>query len=312
MADVMAKVREASRRIAASKFVTEHVPPAIETARNYALLIRLHRPIGALLLLWPALWALWMASDGRPDQHVFVVFVLGVFLTRSAGCAINDFADRNFDGHVRRTQDRPLATKRIQPAEALFVFAGLSLIALALALTLNPLAQKLALAGAVMIVTYPFFKRFFPAPQLYLGIAFGWSIPMAYAAQAGHMPPLAWLLFCAGVSWTAAYDTMYAMVDREDDLKIGIKSSAILFGEADRAMIGLLQAMCLLALVLAGRDLHRGVWFYGGLGVATIFAIYQQILIRNRNPPACFRAFINNNYFGMSVFFGIALDYIFR
>jgi 4-hydroxybenzoate polyprenyltransferase len=186
----------------------------------------------------------------------------------------------------------------------------LAVLALSLAFTLNPLAQKLALAGGAMIVTYPFFKRFFPAPQLYLGIAFAWSIPMAYAAQAGEVPRLAWLLFIAGILWTAAYDTMYAMVDREDDLKIGLRSSAILFGSADRTAIGIMQAMTLLALWLAGRDLRLGAWYLAGLGLAATFAIYQQILIRGREPQACFRAFINNNYFGMSVFLGIALDYI--
>jgi 4-hydroxybenzoate polyprenyltransferase len=298
--------------IAASKFATVYLPPAVATARDYAQLMRLHKPIGTLLLLWPALWALWLASNGRPDQHVFAVFLVGVFLTRSAGCAINDYADRNFDAHVKRTKDRPLADRRIEPREALLVFVCLSLMAVGLAFTLNTLAQQMALVGAVMIVTYPFFKRFFPAPQLYLGIAFAWSIPMAYAAQAGHMPRLAWLLFIAGILWTAAYDTMYGMVDRDDDLKIGIKSTAILFGSADRAMTALMQLMCLLALALAGVDLELGPWYWIGLCVAAVLAIYQQILIKNREPESCLRAFLNNNYFGMAVFIGIALDQTFR
>jgi 4-hydroxybenzoate polyprenyltransferase len=298
--------------IAASKFAVRFLAVVIDKLHNYSQLMRLHRPIGALLLLWPALWALWVASVGRPNQHVFIVFVLGVFLTRSAGCAINDFADRNYDGHVSRTKDRPLAAKRITPIEALIVFAVVALVALALATTLNALALKLAVAGGVMMATYPFFKRFFPAPQLYLGIAFAWSIPMAYAAQAGNVPQIAWLLFIAGILWTTAYDTMYAMTDRADDLKLGVKSSAILFGESDRMMIGVLQMACLFTLWLVGHNLHFGAWFYGGLGVAAIFSIYQQYLIKDREPGRCFAAFINNNYFGMSVFIGIALDYLFR
>jgi 4-hydroxybenzoate polyprenyltransferase len=239
------------------------------------------------------------------------VFVLGVFLTRSAGCVINDYADREFDARVQRTKDRPLATKKLEPAEALFVFAGLSLLALSLVLTLDRTTQLLALVGAVMIVSYPFFKRFFVLPQAYLGAAFSWSIPMAYAAQTGAVPRLAWLLFIANILWTTAYDTMYAMVDREDDVKIGIKSSAILFGDADCAMIGLMQAMTLLALLLVGLDMQLSYWYYLGLGGAALFAVYQQVLISDRNPQDCLRAFLNNNYFGMSVFAGIALHFAF-
>jgi 4-hydroxybenzoate polyprenyltransferase len=295
-----------------SPFVTQVLPKLIEKARDYAHLMRLHRPIGALLLLWPALWALWIASVGRPNQHIFIVFVLGVFLTRSAGCAINDFADRDIDGHVARTKDRPLAAKRIKPIEALIVFAVVALLALAIASTLNLLAIKLALAGGVMMMTYPFFKRFFPAPQLYLGIAFSWSIPMAYAAQSGVVSNIAWLLFVAGICWTTAYDTLYAMTDREDDLKLGVKSSAILFGDLDRVAIGVLQAMCLLSLLFVGTRLQMGAWYFGGLAVAAVFAVYEHYLIKDRDPAKCFQAFINNNYFGMSVFIGIALDYMFR
>jgi len=302
------RLRALGYRITNSEFA-QH---SLVTARAYAELMRLHRPIGTLLLLWPALWALWLASNGRPNEQVFVVFVLGVFFTRSAGCVINDFADRNFDAHVERTRDRPLAAKRVKPIEALMLFACLAVMALTLALTLNPLAQKMAFAGAAMIVTYPFFKRFFPAPQLYLGVAFAWSIPMAYAAQAGEVPRLAWLLFIAGILWTAAYDTMYAMVDRDDDVKIGIKSTAILFGSLDRTAIAIMQAMSLLALALAGRDLQLGKWYFGGLGLATLLALYQQYLIRDREPAACFRAFLNNNYFGLCVFLGIAFDYLFH
>jgi 4-hydroxybenzoate polyprenyltransferase len=300
-----------TRRVANSDFATRTLPPMLTTIGNYAELMRLHKPIGIFLLLWPALWALWLASYGRPNEHVFVVFVLGVVLTRSAGCVINDYADRDFDARVQRTKDRPLATGKLEPGEALFVFAGLSLLALALVLSLDRTTQLLALGGAAMIVTYPFFKRFFVLPQAYLGAAFSWSIPMAYAAQTGSVPRLAWLLFIANILWTTAYDTMYAMVDREDDLKIGIKSSAILFGDADCAMIGLMQAMTLFALLLVGLDMQLGYWYYLGLGGAALFAMYQQVLIGDREPQACLRAFLNNNYFGMSVFIGIALHFAF-
>jgi 4-hydroxybenzoate polyprenyltransferase len=300
-----------TQRVANSDFATRTLPPMLTTIGNYAELMRLHKPIGIFLLLWPTLWALWLASYGRPSEQVFVVFVLGVILTRSAGCVINDYADRDFDARVQRTKDRPLATKKLEPGEALIVFAALSLFAVSLVSTLNRTTQWLALAGAVMIVSYPFFKRFFVLPQAYLGAAFSWSIPMAYAAQTGSVPRLAWLLFIANILWTTAYDTMYAMVDREDDLKIGLKSSAILFGDADCAMIGLMQAMTLFALLLVGLDMQLGFWYYLGLGGAASFALYQQVLIRDREPQACLRAFLNNNYFGMSIFAGIALHFAF-
>jgi 4-hydroxybenzoate polyprenyltransferase len=300
-----------TQRVAKSDFATRTLPPILTTIGNYAELMRLHKPIGIFLLLWPTLWALWLASYGRPNEHVFVVFVLGVVLTRSAGCVINDYADRDFDARVQRTKDRPLATKRLEPGEALFVFAGLALLALSLVLTLDRKALLFALGGAAMIVTYPFFKRFFVLPQAYLGAAFSWSIPMAYAAQTGTVPRLAWLLFIANILWTTAYDTMYAMVDREDDLKIGIKSSAILFGDADCAMIGLIQTMTLLALLLVGLDMQLSFWYYVGLSGAALFALYQQVLISDREPQACLRAFLNNNYFGMSVFLGIVLHFVF-
>jgi 4-hydroxybenzoate polyprenyltransferase len=280
--------------------------------RAYASLTRLDRPIGIWLLLWPTLWALWLSSEGRPDQHVFVVFVLGVVLTRSAGCAINDFADRKYDGQVQRTRNRPLVTGQIDPIEAIAVCFGLGMIALGIALTLNRLAQIFALIGGALVLTYPFFKRFFPLPQFYLGAAFTWSVPMAYAAQTGVVPRTAWVLFIAGVLWTMAYDTMYAMVDREDDLKIGIRSSAILFGDADRFIVGIMQLMTLLALWLVGREMKLGFWYGLGLAIAAMFALYEQFLIRARKPDDCLRAFLNNNYFGMSVFAGIALEFVFR
>jgi 4-hydroxybenzoate polyprenyltransferase len=301
-----------TQRVAHSQFATRTLPPILTTVGNYAELMRLHKPIGIFLLLWPTLWALWLASYGRPNEQVFIVFVLGVVLTRSAGCVINDFADRDFDARVQRTKDRPLANKRLEPAEALIVFVALSLIAVALVLTLDRTTQWLAAGGAAMLVTYPLFKRFFVLPQAYLGAAFSWSIPMAYAAQTGSVPRLAWLLFIANILWTMAYDTMYAMVDREDDLKIGIKSSAILFGDADCAMIGLMQAMTLFSLVLIGLDMQLGLWYYLGLTSAALFAVYQQVLISDREPQRCLRAFLNNNYFGLSVFAGIALQFAFN
>jgi len=306
------RLRWMGHRLSATTFATETLPQAGAKARDYAQLARLDRPIGIWLLLWPALWALWLAGEGRPDPHVFVVFVLGVVLTRSAGCAMNDYADRNFDGHVWRTRERPLVTGRVQPMEALALCGALALIALGLVLTLNRLTQLLALAGGVLMLTYPFFKRFFPLPQFYLGAAFTWSVPMAYAAQTGSVPRIAWLLFLAGLLWTMVYDTMYAMADREDDRKLGIRSSALLFGDADRAIVGAMQLMTLFALWLVGKELALGVWYRTGLAAAAIFALYEQALIRERNPEDCVRAFLNNNYFGMSVFLGIALDYTFR
>lgn len=310
--DLGARLRWLGHRIGATVFVAEILPAVSAKAQAYARLMRLDKPIGIWLLLWPVLWSLWLSSGGRPDPHVFVVFVLGTVLTRSAGCAINDYADRNFDGHVERTRGRPLVTGQADPIEAVALCIGLSLIALGLVLTLNRLTQLMALVGGGLLLTYPFMKRFFPIPQFYLGAAFTWSVPMAYAAHTGTVPRMAWLLFIAGLLWTMAYDTMYAMVDREDDRKLGIRSSALLFGDADRFIIGVMQLMSLLALWLAGRELELGLWYGLGLAIAAIFALYQQYLIRARQPAECFRAFLNNNYFGMAVFVGIALEYVFK
>jgi 4-hydroxybenzoate polyprenyltransferase len=274
--------------------------------------MRLDRPIGIWLLLWPVLWALWISSSGHPDERLFVIFVLGTFVMRSAGCVMNDFADREFDPHVRRTADRPLAKQSVSPAEALGLFAVLALIALALVIPLNRPTQVLALIGGILAVTYPFLKRFFSLPQAYLGAAFGWSVPMAFAAQTGAIPPVAWVLFVSVVLWTTAYDTMYAMVDREDDLVIGVRSSAILFGRADRVVIAALQLAALGGLALVGWISELGHWYWAGLAVATALAAHQQVLIRNRQPAECFRAFLNNNLLGLAVFAGVALDYLFR
>ncbi len=277
----------------------------------YARLLRLHAPIGIWLLMWPTLWALWLAGEGRPDAQVFVVFVLGVILMRSAGCAINDFADRRVDPHVRRTRARPLASGEVSATEALVLFAGLSLIALGLVLTMNRLTQALALVGAVLAIVYPFMKRYIATPQAVLGMAFGWSVPMAFAAQTGGVPPLAWLLFCAVLLWAVIYDTMYAMVDREDDLTLGVKSAAILFGDADRTILAALHASLLFTLYLVGQRAGLGGWYLAGLAAAAASAGWQLWLIRRREPDDCFRAFLNNHVYGGAVFAGILLHHTF-
>lgn len=275
----------------------------------YVYLVRLHRPIGIFLLMWPALWALWLAGQGHPPWHVVLIFVLGVVLMRSAGCAINDFADRDFDGHVARTKQRPLATGVVSPQEAVAVFVVLSLIAFGLVLFLSWGTVALSVVAAVLTVVYPFMKRFTHVPQMFLGAAFGWAIPMAFMAVTQTIPFYAWVLFGAALIWALIYDTQYAMVDREDDLKIGVKSTAILFGSWDRAAIGLLQASMLVILAWIGVETGRGVWYGAGLAVAAGLSVYQQWLIRHREPGPCFEAFLNNNYLGMAVFAGLVLDY---
>jgi 4-hydroxybenzoate polyprenyltransferase len=279
---------------------------------EYWELARFNRPVGTWLLLWPALWALWIAGDGQPNQKVLIVFVLGVIVMRAAGCVINDFADRNIDPHVRRTRDRPIAARRVSPVEALVLFAALLMIALYLVTFLDLLTIKLAFIGAALTVSYPFVKRVFPMPQLYLGISFGgWSVPMAFAAETGKLPRVAWVLYIAAVIWAAIYDTIYAMIDREDDLRIGVKSSAILFADMDKMLIFVMQAMMIFALVLAGQNMHFGEWYYAGLTAAGLLFLYQQWLIRDRNPAGCLRAFLNNQYVGMVTFVGILLQYIY-
>jgi 4-hydroxybenzoate polyprenyltransferase len=279
---------------------------------EYAQLARFDRPIGIWLLLWPVLWALWIAGSGRPAPRVLVVFVLGVFAMRAAGCVINDLADRNIDPRIRRTRQRPLAARRVTPYEALVLFVLLSAAALWLVLQLDALTFRLSLVGAALTISYPFVKRFFPLPQLYLGISFGgWGVPMAFAAQLGQVPRIAWLVFMAAVVWAVIYDTLYAMVDREDDLKVGVHSTAIAFADMDRAMIGILQLLMLAALALVGRTLHFGAWFYGGLMVAGATFLYQQWLIRDRDPNQCLKAFLNNNYTGIAIFAGLLLQYLY-
>ncbi len=284
-------------------------PALKERARQYALLMRLNKPIGIFLLLWPALWALWIAGAGKPDVWVVTVFVLGVVLMRSAGCVINDYADRNIDRHVARTRDRPITAGRVAPMEALIVFAVLCLLAFGLVLTLNPLTIKLAFIGVLLAASYPFAKRYTHLPQVHLGAAFGWAVPMAYAAQTGSISNTGWLLFIATLLWATVYDTMYAMVDREDDRKIGVRSTAILFGELDRLIIGLLQLTFFTVLILVGRQAQLGLLYYLGIAAAAGFALYHQYLIRTREPAQCFKAFLNNSWLGFAVFAGIVAHY---
>jgi 4-hydroxybenzoate polyprenyltransferase len=275
----------------------------------YGRLIRLDRPIGTLLLLWPTLWALWMSADGRPQSRVFLVFVIGVFLMRSAGCAMNDYADRDIDPHVMRTRDRPLPSGEIHPVEALAVAALLGLIAFLLVLQLNTLTIVLSVIGGFMAASYPFLKRVTSLPQFYLGAAFGWAVPMSFAAQTETVPPSAWLLFLAVVLWAVAYDTMYAMVDRRDDLRVGVKSTAILFGRWDRLAVAVSHVGTLILLWAVGRLEGLGAWYAAALIAAGSLAAWQQYLIRHRNPERCFRAFLNNNAFGLVIFLGVLLDY---
>lgn len=278
----------------------------------YARLVRLHRPIGIWLLLWPTLWALWIAADGVPDHRNLFVFVLGTIVLRSAGCIINDYADRHIDPHVRRTRDRPLATGEVSVTEALAVFAALMLIGLGLVLTLNRLTQLLAVVGAAVTVVYPFAKRFISTPQFVLGVAFSWGVPMAFAAQLGQVPRLGWLLFIVTMIWVVVYDTEYAMVDREDDLQLGVKSTAVLFGDLDRVFIGGLQLMFLVGLFLVGQNAKLGWWYLAGLLAAGVLMVYQQHLIKDRDPRRSLAAFLNNAWAGGCVFVGIALAYAFR
>lgn len=277
---------------------------------QYGQLTRFNRPIGSFLLLWPTLWALWISGRGAPDPYVVLVFFLGVFLMRSAGCVINDYADRRIDGHVKRTRERPLAQGRVSEREALILFAVLALTAFILVLTLNRLTIYLAFAGVALAAAYPFTKRFTHLPQIALGAAFSWGIPMAFAAQANAVPAAAWWLVAANVCWVMAYDTMYAMVDRDDDLRIGVKSTAILFGSLDRFVVAACQAATLVILAFVGLQIHFGGYYAGGLATAAIFAAYQQWRIRRRERDACFEAFLNNTWFGAAVFAGILLDYL--
>jgi 4-hydroxybenzoate polyprenyltransferase len=280
-----------------------------ERLTAYEKLIRLDKPIGTLLLLWPTAWALLLSSSGHPDGRIAWIFVLGTVLMRSAGCAFNDFADRHFDGRVTRTRERPLAAGVIKPAEAVAVAAVLSLLAFALVTQLNALTIKLSVAAVVIAAIYPFTKRFFALPQAILGVAFGFGIPMAFAAHANHVPAVAWVLLAANIFWAIAYDTEYAMVDRLDDGKLGIRTSAITLGRHDVAGVMISHALFLATLVPVARQFHLGIYFYTGLAVAALLAASQYRMIRNRDPDGCFRAFRQNNWVGAAIFAGILAHY---
>ena len=284
----------------------------IDRIKQYWLLARFDKPIGILILLWPALWALWVASDGKPDVLVLTVICLGVVLMRAAGCVINDYADRDFDPHVERTQYRPIASGKVKPKEALLVFMMLCLCAFGLVLLLNIYTIMLSFIAAFLAASYPFMKRYTQLPQAYLGIAFGWAVPMAFSAQTNSIPPVAWVMYFAVVLWVLVYDTMYAMVDKDDDLKIGVKSTAILFGAYDRQIMGGLQIIIIGLLVTVGQMAHTGWPYYGGILIAAGLSIYQQKLIFHREKVLCFKAFLNNNWFGLAVFSGLVVDYLLR
>ena len=274
---------------------------------QYGLLMRVDKPIGTLLLLWPTLWALWLAAEGIPDFSLMIIFSLGVFLTRSAGCVINDFADRNFDGKVERTRARPLAMGKVTEKESLLLFVTLSLLAFALVLLLNRLAIILSVLAIVIATIYPFMKRVTYFPQVVLGAAFSMSIPMAFAATNGEIPNQAWLLYIANLLWVLAYDTLYGMVDKKDDIKVGIKSTAILFGEADLQIIATIQTFFIFAMLLVGARYELNFWYYLGLCAAVALVVWQLRYCRRREPARCFTAFLNNNWVGASIFCGILL-----
>ncbi len=286
------------------------VKEIIQKLNAYHRLMRLDKPIGILLLLWPTLWGLFIAGKGEPDWIISLIFVAGTVLMRSAGCVMNDIADSQYDGLVARTQYRPLVTNEVSKKEAYILAGSLSLIAFSMVCMLNTLSIKLSLVGMLLAISYPFTKRFFPMPQAYLGIAFGWGIPMAFAAILGYVPPVAWLLLLANISWAIAYDTEYAMVDREDDLKIGIQSSAITFGRFDVLAVMCCYIVTLLLLTLTGQLLGLGYAYYMGLALAASVAIHHYFLIRQREKTNCFKAFLANNWFGFSVFMGLAAQYL--
>ncbi len=287
-------------------------PGLVVQVRHYGELMRVDKPIGIWLLLWPTLWALWLAGEGHPDQGLFVIFVLGVFIMRSAGCVLNDYADRNIDPYVERTRSRPIASGAVAPMEALTLFAALGLIAVGLVTMLNRQAQLLAIVGAALTVIYPFIKRIVSIPQFILGAAFGWAVPMAFAAQTGSVPQLAWIVFGAALIWAVIYDTFYAMVDREDDQKIGVKSTALLFGDADLFVIGGLQVVMLLALTFIGLRAELGFWYYLAVLISGGLMAYHQWLARDRRPAGCFAAFQHNHLIGLVVYIGIVLHYSFN
>ena len=291
------------------RFSAPTVPHWRDRLRQYWALVRGDRPIGWLLLLWPTWWALWIAAEGVPPLWTLVVFSAGVWLTRSAGCVINDYADRWLDPQVERTKDRPLASGAVRGREALLLFAALMLVAFALVLTMNRLTVLMSVVGVALAASYPYLKRYTYLPQVYLGVAFGWAIPMAFAAVQGTVPPLGWVLFVANIFWTTAYDTWYAMVDREDDIRAGSKSTAILFGDLDLVAQGVLYALAFTAMALVGREAGLGPNFWLGLAIAAGLVVWEFVIARHRERAACFRAFLHNQWVGMAIFAGIAAHY---
>lgn len=291
------------------RFSTQYWPVIRDRAHYYALLCRFNKPVGIWLLLWPTQWGLWIAAEGYPGLHLLVVFSLGVILMRSAGCVLNDISDRDIDGHVQRTRLRPIASGKVTVKEALLLTSGLVLLAFILVLTTNALTIKLSFVALLFAIIYPLMKRYTYLPQFVLGLAFGWSIPMAFAAVNNEVNEIAWLLLACNVLWSVSYDTMYAMVDRDDDIKIGVKSTAILFGDADRLIIGIIQCMFLLGMSLIGQKLELGFTYSFALFIALLLSIYHQYLIRDRQPSGCFKAFLNNHYLGLVLFVGLLIHY---
>ncbi len=294
------------------RFEPPYVPPWKRRLGAYWRLMRGDRPIGVLLLLWPTWWALWIAAKGIPPLWTLFVFTAGVWLTRSAGCVVNDYADRWLDPQVERTKSRPLATGEVSGREALLVFAVLMVVAFALVLTLNRLTMWLSFVGLFLAASYPYLKRYTYLPQVYLGMAFGWGIPMAFAAVQGKLPALAWVLYAANILWSTAYDTWYAMVDRDDDIRAGSKSTAILFGDLDLVIQGILYALFFVALALVGRQAGLGMYYWAGIGVAALLVVYEFVIARKRERAACFKAFLHNNWVGAAVFAGIAVELAIR
>ncbi len=278
--------------------------------KQYWRLARFDKPIGILILLWPALWALWVASDGKPDKLVLIVICSGVVLIRAAGCVINDYADREIDPLVKRTKQRPIAAGKVSPKEALILFAILCTLAFILVLQLNLMTILLSFIAAFLAASYPFMKRYTNLPQAYLGIAFGFAVPMSFSAQINSIPGVAWVMYLAVMLWALVYDTMYAMVDKEDDLKIGVKSTAILFGDREREIMAVLQVIIIILLIIVGKMQQLGGFYYSGVAIAFALSIYQQKLIFNREKKLCFKAFLNSNYFGMAIFVGLFFDYL--
>jgi 4-hydroxybenzoate polyprenyltransferase len=281
-----------------------------EKIKNYLILIRLNKPIGIFLLLWPTLWALWLAAEGFPNHKILIVFLFGVFLMRSAGCILNDIADKDFDKFVARTKNRPLASDKLSSIEAFIFASGLIFAAFLLVLTTNTLTIKLSFVALILVGIYPFLKRYTYLPQIFLGLTFGWSIPMAFAATITSIPQIAWLLLIVNILWVIVYDTIYAMIDRKDDLKIGIKSTAILFDDADRFIIGIIQVLVLIALIIVGKQASLNISYYLGIIVGCFLFIYQSYLIKDREPEKCMRAFMNNNWFGLVIFIGLFMNYL--